>query len=186
MASKRLYVGNLAYDVREEQLRELFAPYGPVTTVQIIGTRGFAFVEVPAERTQDAIQSLNGSLQFGRPIVVNEARPRGERGEFRGGGDRRPGGGGYRPGGGGYGERTSSGAAPGYQGGRPTGGGRPATGPGTGRPGGGRPAGGGRPGVPGRPGTGRPAGGRTGGSGARNRDRAERRERAERYDRRGW
>src|SRR4030067_725116 len=76
MASKRLYGVNLAYDVREEQLRELFAPYGPVTAVQIIGTRGFAFVEVPAERLQDAITTLNGSLQFGRPIVVNEARPR--------------------------------------------------------------------------------------------------------------
>src|SRR4030067_798666 len=95
MASKRLYVGNLAYDVREEQLRELFAPYGPVTAVQIIGDPGVAFVEVPAERLQDAITSLNGSLQFGRPIVVNEARPRGERGDFRGGGDPGPRSGGY-------------------------------------------------------------------------------------------
>ena len=157
MASKRLYVGNLAYDVREEQLRELFAPYGPVTAVQIIGTRGFAFVEVPAERLQDAITTLNGSLQFGRPIVVNEARPRGERGDFRGGGDRGPSSGGYRG--------ANRGGPPGYQGARP-GGGRPGGGP---------------------PGTGRPGVVRPGAGGTRSgRDRAERRERAERYDRRGW
>lgn len=170
MASKRLYVGNLAYDVREEQLRELFAPYGPITAVQIIGTRGFAFVELPAERLQDAITSLNGSVQFGRPIVVNEARPRGERGDFRGGAERGPGGGGYRGG--------NRSGAPGYQGARPGG---------SGRPGGGRPAGGGagRPG--GRPGTGQPGAGKPGPGGTRSgRDRAERRERAERYDRRGW
>jgi len=176
MASKRLYVGNLAYDVREEQLRELFAPYGPVAAVQIIGTRGFAFVEIPAERLPDAL-TLNGSLQFGRPIVVNEARPRGERTDFRGGGDRKPGGmyrgSGDRGGGPGY-----QGARPGGGGGRPGGSGRP--GGGGGRPGGGRPA-------PGRPGAGRPGAGRPGAGGTRSgRDRAERRERAERYDRRGW
>jgi len=185
MASKRLYVGNLAYDVREEQLRELFAPYGPVTAVQIIGTRGFAFVEVPAERLQDAITTLNGSLQFGRPIVVNEARPRGERGDFRGGGDRGPSSGGYRG--------ASRGGPPGYQGARPGGGGPPGggrPGGGGGRPGGGRPGGGppgtGRPGG-GPPGTGRPGVARPGAGGTRSgRDRAERRERAERYDIRGW
>jgi RNA recognition motif-containing protein len=174
MASKRLYVGNLAYDVREEQLRELFAPYGPVAAVQIIGTRGFAFVEIPEERLQEAL-TLNGSLQFGRPIVVNEARPRGERGDFRGGPDRKPGGT-YR----GTGDR---GGAPGYQSARPGGGGRPGggrPGSGGGRPGGGRPGGG-------RAGGGRPGAGRPGAGGTRSgRDRAERRERAERYDRRGW
>lgn len=160
MASKRLYVGNLAYDVREEQLRELFAPYGPVAAVQIIGTRGFAFVEIPETRLQDAL-TLNGSLQFGRPIVVNEARPRGERSDFRGAADRRPGG--FRG--------EARGGAPGYQGARPGGGGRP---------------GGGRPGGA-RSGTGRPGTGRPGAGGARSgRNRAERRERAERYDRRGW
>jgi hypothetical protein len=187
MASKRLYVGNLAYDVREEQLRELFAPYGPVAAVQIIGTRGFAFVEIPQERLQDAL-TLNGSVQFGRPIVVNEARPRGERPAFGGGGaDRRPGGmnrggpgdrGGYqgaRPGGGGGGRPgggyPGAGGYPGGGGGYPSGGGRPG-----GRPGGGRTGGPGRPGA--RPGG---AGGTRSG-----RDRAARRERAERYDRRGW
>jgi hypothetical protein len=185
MASKRLYVGNLAYDVREEQLRELFAPYGPVAAVQIIGTRGFAFVEIPQERLQDAL-TLNGSVQFGRPIVVNEARPRGERPAFGGGGaDRRPGGM----------NRGGPGDRGGYQGARPGGGG--------GRPGGAYPGGGGYPGsgggyqgAGGRP-AGRPGGGRAGGAprpggkpgagGTRSgRDRAARRERAERYDRRGW
>ena len=174
MASKRLYVGNLAYDVREEQLRELFAPYGPVAAVQIIGTRGFAFVEIPEERMQDALTTLNGSLQFGRPIVVNEARPRGERGDFRGGSDRGPGGG-YRGGDRG-GAPGYQGGRPGYQGARPGGGGRA----GSGRPG----TSGGRPGGAGRPGTGKP--GQSRGGTRTNRDRAERRERAERYDRRGW
>jgi len=174
MASKRLYVGNLAYDVREDQLRELFAPYGPVTAVQIIGTRGFAFVEIAEERLQDALTTLNGSVQFGRPIVVNEARPRGERGDFRGGSDRGPGGG-YRGGDRG-GAPGYQGARPGYQGARPGGGG--------GRPAGGRPGGsGGRPAV-GRPGAGKPGQSRSGTRSSR--DRAERRERAERYDRRGW
>jgi RNA recognition motif-containing protein len=172
MASKRLYVGNLAYDVREDQLRELFAPYGPVTAVQIIGTRGFAFVEIPAERLPDALTTLNGSLQFGRPIVVNEARPRGERGDFRGGSDRGPAGG-YRGGDRG-GAPGYQGTRPGYQGARPGGGGRPGAG---------RPGGGGRPGA-GRPGAGKP--GQSRGGTRSNRDRAERRERAERYDRRGW
>lgn len=176
MASKRLYVGNLAYDVREEQLRELFAPYGPVTAVQIIGTRGFAFVEIPEERLRDAL-TLSGSMQFGRPIVVNEARPRGER-PAGGGVDRRPGmyrgpgerGGTPRPQG--YPAYPGNQGSAGYPGARPGGPGRPGGGrPGGGRPGGGR-AGGGR--------TDRPKGTRSG------RSRAERRERAERYDRRGW
>jgi len=173
MASKRLYVGNLAYDVREDQLRDLFAPYGPVTAVQIIGTRGFAFIEIPEERLQDAL-TLNGSLQFGRPIVVNEARPRGERGDFRGGSDRSSSGG-YRSGDRG-GAAGYQGARPGYQGARPGGGGRTG--------GGGRPGGGGGRAGGGRPGAGKP--GQSRGGTRSSRDRAERRERAERYDRRGW
>lgn len=104
MPSKRLYVGNLAYEVSEQDLRTLFEPYGPITDVQLIGGRGFGFVEVPEERAADAINTLNSTTQWGRGIVVSEARPRQE--SF--GGERRGGGGnsGFRrdsPGGGGGG-----------------------------------------------------------------------------------
>lgn len=94
MASKRLYVGNLPYEVSEDDLRSLFEPYGPITDVQVISGRGFAFVEVPAERAQDAIQAINGTTQWGRGLVVSEARPRAEPGgdRGRGGGFRREGG----------------------------------------------------------------------------------------------
>lgn len=88
MPSKRLYVGNLAYEVSEQDLRTLFEPYGPITDVQLIGGRGFGFVEIPEERAADAINTLNGTTQWGRAIVVSEARPRQESfgGERRGGG----------------------------------------------------------------------------------------------------
>lgn len=109
MATKRLYVGNLPYEVSEQDLRTLFEPYGPITDVQLIGGRGFGFVEVPAERAADAIQAINGTTQWGRGLVVSEARPRAESGGGRGGsggGFRREGGGGGR---GGYGGRSSGG-----------------------------------------------------------------------------
>lgn len=101
MATKRLYVGNLPYEVSEQDLRTLFEPYGPITDVQLIGGRGFGFVEVPAERAADAIQAINGTTQWGRGLVVSEARPRAESGGGRGGsggGFRREGGGGGRGG----------------------------------------------------------------------------------------
>ncbi|HXF83602.1 MAG TPA: RNA-binding protein, partial [bacterium] len=100
MASKRLYVGNLPYEVTEQDLRSLFEPFGPITDVQVIGGRGFAFVEVPEERAADAISQINGTTQWGRNLIVSEARPRQE--SF-GGGRPGAGGGGYRggPGGGG-------------------------------------------------------------------------------------
>lgn len=107
MASKRLYVGNLPYDLSEQDLRGLFEPYGPITDVQLIGGRGFGFVEVPAERAPEAIQAINGTTQWGRGLVVSEARPRAEPGGGRGGsgGPRREGGAGR----GGYGGRGGSG-----------------------------------------------------------------------------
>jgi len=92
MASKRLYVGNLPYEVSEQDLRGLFEPYGPITDVHLIGGRGFGFVEVPDDRAAEAITTLNGSTQWGRSLVVSEARPRQE----AGGGDRRGSGGGFR------------------------------------------------------------------------------------------
>jgi len=100
MASKSLYVGNLSYSITESSLRDLFAEYEP-TAVRLIGDKGFGFVDVPAEKAADAIAAMNGREVDGRAIVVNEARPRTERGG--GGGDRRGGGfggGGGRRGGG--------------------------------------------------------------------------------------
>src|SRR2546427_12732301 len=96
MASKSLYVGNLPYDVTEQDLRTLFEPWGPVAETRLIASRGFGFVEVPVEKSADAITAMNGKEYKGRALVVNEARPRSERSPFR---DRDGGGG--RPGGGG-------------------------------------------------------------------------------------
>lgn len=95
--SKKLYVGNLAYDVSEEQLQELFAQFGPVQSVTIISDRftgrskGFGFVEMEnASDADTAITSLNGKDLNERPIKVAEARPQapraGGRGRQRGGG----------------------------------------------------------------------------------------------------
>lgn len=105
-----IYVGNLARDVGEEDLKQAFEGFGEVATVTIVKDkysgepRGFGFVEMPKkEEATAAISGLNEKDIKGRAIVVNEARPREER---RGGGGRRPGGGGgggRRPGGGGGG-----------------------------------------------------------------------------------
>ena len=112
---KKLYVGNLSYDMTQEQLQELFAQVGTVASVSIITDRdtgrskGFAFVEMDTEENaQEAIKRFNGRSINNRNLTVNEARPREERsgggggggyGGNRGGG----GGGGYGGGGGGYG-----------------------------------------------------------------------------------
>jgi len=118
VATKSLYVGNLPYDVTEQELRGLFEVWGPVAETRLISARGFGFVEVPAEKAADAITGMNGKEYKGRSLVVNEARPRSERPSFRdsGAGARggRPGGGGPprggRPGGGGRrGERRGRG-----------------------------------------------------------------------------
>lgn len=101
MAGKSLYVGNLNYSTSESKLRELFADFEP-SEVRIIQDKGFAFVDVPAEKAEQAIAALNGKEVDGRALTVNEARPRGER---SGGGDRRGGGGGGRGFGGGGGGR---------------------------------------------------------------------------------
>jgi RNA recognition motif-containing protein len=107
MANKSLYVGNLPYNTKEEDLRSIFDPYGPVAEVRIIGDKGFAFVELAEEKMAEAIEAANGKDFGGRTLTVNEARPRTE----RTGGGGRSGGGGYGGGGG----RSSSGG--GYGGG---------------------------------------------------------------------
>ena len=96
----RIYVGNFAYEMTEQGLREAFEAFGQVQEVSMITDRdtgrpkGFAFVEMPAnEEAQAAITGLNGKEFDGRVITVNEARPRPER-SFGGGGG---GGGGRGP-----------------------------------------------------------------------------------------
>lgn len=104
---KKLYVGNLAYGVTSTELQNLFGAYGTVASAQVIEDRetgrskGFGFVEMSSdEEAQAAIQALNGQDHNGRPLTVNEARPREDRG---GGGGRGRGGYGGGGGGGGYG-----------------------------------------------------------------------------------
>ncbi len=99
-----IYVGNLAREVSEEDLKQAFAPFGQVATVNIIKdkftgeSRGFGFVEIASkEEGTAAIAGLNGKDLKGRNLNVNEARPKTEGG---GGGGHRGGGGGGR---GGYG-----------------------------------------------------------------------------------
>jgi RNA recognition motif-containing protein len=99
-----IYVGNLALDVTEDDLKKEFEAFGQVATVNIIKdrftgeSRGFGFVEMPSkEEAQQAIASLNSKEIKGRALKVNEARPRPERGGGgRGGGGRGGGGGGGR------------------------------------------------------------------------------------------
>jgi len=81
-----IYVGNLPHSVTDDELRELFAKYGEVTTANVITdkysgqSRGFGFVEMPTQQdAEEAIKSLNGSDMKGRNLKVNQARPRNER-----------------------------------------------------------------------------------------------------------
>lgn len=94
--AKTLYVGNLSYSTTEDELKELFEPYGPVTDARIIGNRGFGFVDVPDENMAEAIEAINGKEVAGRTLTVNEAKPRTERAP--GGGGFGGGRGGGRPG----------------------------------------------------------------------------------------
>jgi RNA recognition motif-containing protein len=103
---KRLYVGNLSYDIGNNDLQRVFSAHGNVVSAQVITERetgrskGFGFVEMGSDQeAQAAIAALNGTTYAGRRLTVNEARQQ----EGRGGGPR-GGGGGYGQGrGGGYG-----------------------------------------------------------------------------------
>lgn len=110
--SKRLYVGNLSYAASEDELRAYFEPYGPVEDATIVEGRGFGFVTIPDDKADEAIENLNGKEMGGRPLTVNEARPREDRG----------GGGGGRSFGGGGGGRGYGGGGGGGGGGRDRGG----------------------------------------------------------------
>ena len=109
-----IYVGNLAHQATEEDLRQAFEAFGQVESINIIKdkfsgeSRGFGFVEMPSkDEAKKAIEEMNGKDLAGRALNVNEAKPKTD----RGGGGR----GGYGGGGGGRG---------GYGGGRGGGGGR--------------------------------------------------------------
>ena len=134
----KLYVGNLAYSVRDESLQEAFSAFGNVSSAKVMMDRetgrskGFGFVEMGSDaEAQAAINGMNGQALEGRAIVVNEARPREERpGGFGGGGGGRGGygggggGGGYGGGGGGGGRGGYGGSGSGGGGGGGYGGGR--------------------------------------------------------------
>jgi len=101
-----IYVGNLSYDVSEENLRQAFESFGQVTSARIIKdkyngqSREFGFVEMLEQaQAQAAIKSLNGKELLGKQMSVNEARPRTNRGSFggQGGYQGRPGYGGRSP-----------------------------------------------------------------------------------------
>ena len=126
--AKKLYVGNLSYNVDSSELEQLFSPHGQVLSAQIINDRdtgrskGFGFVEMANDNEAEAaIQALNGQQHDGRALTVNEARPREDRGGGGGGGGYGGGGGGGRRGGfggGGGGGRGGFGGGGGGGGGR--------------------------------------------------------------------
>lgn len=81
--AKKLYVGNLSYNVTSEDLQQLFTPFGSVQSADVISdnatgrSKGFGFVEMSTdEEAQAAIAALNGKEQDGRALTVNEAKPR--------------------------------------------------------------------------------------------------------------
>ena len=104
----KLYVGNLPYTVRDEDLQQSFGQFGAVTSAKVMMERdtgrskGFGFVEMANDaQAQAAINGMNGQPLGGRSITVNEARPPRTGGFGGGGGGDRSGGGGYGGGGGG-------------------------------------------------------------------------------------
>lgn len=120
-----IYVGNLSWNLKDQDLSNLFATHGEVSSAKIVTdkftnrSKGFGFVEMPNDdQAQAAIAALNGTEVDGRNIVVNESRPKpegGGGGGFKkrsfggGGGGYKGGGGGYKKGGGGYRDRGNGG-----------------------------------------------------------------------------
>jgi RNA recognition motif-containing protein len=112
--AKNIYVGNLVWDATADDLLALFQEHGAVARAQVITdretgrSRGFGFVEMDDDgEAQRAVDALNGAQFRGRPLTVNEARPREDRGGGGGGGGR-----------GGYGGGGGGGGRGGYGGGR--------------------------------------------------------------------
>ena len=158
----KLYVGNLPYSVRDEDLQQSFGQFGAVTSAKVMMERdtgrskGFGFVEMGNDaEAQAAIAGMNGQPLGGRSVVVNEARPMEARPPRTGGGGFGGGSGGGGYGGGGGGDRSGGGGGYGGGGGRSGGGGSDGGfrspygggGAGGGRSGGGGGGGGGRGGY---------------------------------------
>jgi hypothetical protein len=111
---KKLYVGNLSYNIRDNDLEQAFGQYGVVTSAKVMMERetgrskGFGFVEMGSDsEALAAIEGMNGQQLDGRALTVNEARPM----------EPRPAGGGYGGGAGGGGGRSGGGGGGGYGGG---------------------------------------------------------------------
>ncbi|MDP4621577.1 MAG: RNA-binding protein [Hydrogenophaga sp.] len=124
----KLYVGNLPYTVRDEDLQQAFGDFGSVNSAKVMMERdtgrskGFGFVEMGSDaEAQAAIEGMNGQSLGGRSLVVNEARPMEARPPRTGGGGF---GGGRREGGGGFGGGNDGGFRSPYGGGGAGGGGR--------------------------------------------------------------
>lgn len=146
----KLYVGNLAYSVRDDSLQQAFAQFGTVQSAKVMMDRetgrskGFGFVEMGSDaEAQAAINGMNGQPLEGRAVVVNEARPREDRpggfaprGPYGGGNRGGGGGGGYGGGGGGGGYGGGGGGGRSPYGGGGGGGGRGGYGRGGGGQGG--------------------------------------------------
>ena len=118
--STKLFVGNLSFQTTENALQDAFAAHGTVLEVNLMldratgRPRGFAFVTMATpEEAQNAVQAMNGAQLDGRPLTVNEARPKEDRPRSSGGG----GGGGYGGGGGGGGYGGGGGGGGGGRGG---------------------------------------------------------------------
>ena len=124
----KLYVGNLPYTVRDEDLQQAFGDFGTVNSAKVMMERdtgrskGFGFVEMGSDaEAQAAVEGMNGQSLGGRSLVVNEARPMEARPPRTGGGGF---GGGRREGGGGFGGGNDGGFRSPYGGGGAGGGGR--------------------------------------------------------------
>lgn len=121
-----IYAGNLSWNLKDQDLQNLFATHGEVTSAKIVNdkftgrSKGFGFVEMPNdEQANAAITALNGTEVDGRSIVVNESRPKAEGGGSGGGGFKKRsfgsggGGGGFKKGG--YNKGGGSGGGGGYR-----------------------------------------------------------------------
>ncbi len=127
--AKKLYVGNLAFSVTDDELMQAFTSFGNIVSARVVMDRmtgrskGFGFVELEDDgQADEAVNKMNGQTIGGRPVRVSEAKPQEDRprgggggggGGFRGGG----GGGGSRGGGGGYGGGGGNDGGGGYGGG---------------------------------------------------------------------
>ncbi|MGR3293846.1 MAG: RNA recognition motif domain-containing protein [Candidatus Scalindua sp.] len=85
-----IYVGNLSYEVTEDEIRDIFSPHGEISSLSIIKdkysgqSKGFAFIEMPTQaEAEEAIKALNESELKGRNIKVNQAKPKEERPQRR-------------------------------------------------------------------------------------------------------